>query len=437
MRQTHTSGAFSHGVDWMKITIIAVGTRGDVQPAIALGQALKQRGHTVRLAASADFCDWIEQYGLETAESTVNIQQLMESEGGVAWVERGYNPVVQIRLMKKLLDQYGWAMAWDAWQACQGAEAIISSFTSDTYVTAIAEKLSIPQMSMLLQPAVIATRDGRSIFNTPLPNRLSLFNRWFSRAFIEPAPWQMLGEVATRLRQELKLPPQSARENKAVRQQLLMLQAYSAHVVPHPVDWPPNVHTTGYWFLDEQPDWQPSTALHDFLAAGPPPVYIGFGSMTGSAPKRTTRLILDALAISGQRAIVSSGWAGLGQDQLPESIFQIEAVPHNWLFPRMAAVVHHGGAGTTAAGLRAGIPSLIIPHFADQPYWGQRIYALGVGPKPLPRHKLTAQKLAQGLQMAVSDSLMKQRAATLGGKIRAETGVVQAVDLIEKHILDG
>lgn len=135
--------------------------------------------------------------------------------------------------------------------------------------------------------------------------------------------------------------------------------------------------------------------------------------------------------MSGQRAVVSSGWAGLGNSPLPEHIFQLDFAPHSWLFPQMAAVVHHGGAGTTAAGLRAGIPSLIIPHAADQPYWGQRIYALGVGPKPLPRHKLTAEKLAEGLKRAVSDAQIKQHAAALGAKIRSEEGIRRAVTLIE------
>ena len=418
----------------MNITMIAVGTRGDIQPAIALGKALKQRGHRVRILASSNFRNWIHQHGLESAEATVNIQQLMESEGGVEWVEKGHNPLVQGRIMKRLLDQTGWALVWEAWQACEDADAIISSFTSDAYVTAMAEKLNVPQISMPLQPALIATRDGRSVMNAPFPNRTTAINRWFSQLILEPYPWQMLGDLTTRLRQELQLPPQSAKENKAARQKILTLLAYSPHVVPHPTDWPPNVHTTGYWFLDEQPNWQPPAALQAFLDAGSPPVYIGFGSMTGRNAAQTTNLILDALAISGQRAIVGSGWAGLGSKSLPDSMFQIESVPHSWLFPRMAAVVHHGGAGTTAAGLRAGVPSFIIPHFADQPYWGLRVHALGVGPKPQPRHKLTAQKLADGIETAVSDPTIKQNAAALGAKICAEDGVANAVTLIENHL---
>ena len=345
----------------MNITMIAVGTRGDIQPAIAFGKGLQQQGHHVRILASTNFHNWIEQHGLESAAASVNIQELMASEGGIEWVEKGHNPLVQGRLMKRLLDQFGWDLVWDAWQACQGADAVISSFTSDVYVNAIAKKLNIPQISMPLQPALIPTKDGRSVMNGPFPNRISIINRWFSQAIIAPYPWQMLGDLTMRLREELGLPPQTPQQNKAQRQAMLTMLAYSKHVVPHPADWPPNVHTTGYWFLDEQPNWQPPAALQAFLDAGTPPVYIGFGSMTSHNADATTRLILDALKLGKHRAIVGAGWAGLGNETLPDNIFQIDSVPHSWLFPHMAAVVHHGGAGTTAAGLRAGVPSFHHP----------------------------------------------------------------------------
>jgi UDP:flavonoid glycosyltransferase YjiC (YdhE family) len=419
----------------MMITIIAQGTRGDVQPAVALGQALQAQGYRVRILASTNFREWIAGHGLEPAGARVNIQELMESAGGVEWVERGHNPLVQQRLMKKLLDRHGAQLAQDAWTACQGADAVISSFTSDAYVTAIAEKLDIPQICAALQPALIATRDGRAVLNGPLPGRRSIINKWFGKLLIEPAPWQLLGDITNNLRRELGLPPQSGRENIATRRQCLHILAYSPHVVPHPADWPPNVHTTGYWFLDEAPDWTPPAGLQAFLEAGPPPVYIGFGSMTRRDPQRTTQLILNALAICGQRAVVSAGWAGLGQRDLPADIFLLrEAVPHHRLFPHMAAVVHHGGAGTTAAGLRAGVPTLIIPHFADQPFWGQRVYDLGVGPRMIWRHKLTATKLAQGIDRAVSDPQMKRQAEELGAKIRAEDGTGRAVALIDEWL---
>ncbi|MCE7983893.1 MAG: glycosyltransferase [Caldilinea sp. CFX5] len=406
------------------ITIIAYGTRGDVQPALALGKALQAGGHQVRLLAGANFGAWIKQHGVTPVPAVVDMQAIMAGPDGQEWVERGHNPLIQMRLMKRLIDRTGWPMMIDAWEASQGADLLISSFTSDSYALAIAEKLGIPQVTMPLQPALIATRDGRAIPNAPLPNRVSPLNYWFSKWVIEGAGWQLTGPLTNRLRTELLgLPPQSAAENLAARRRLVTLNAYSPHVVPQPADWPAHFHTTSYWFLAEESHWQPPPALLDFLAAGEPPVYIGFGSMTGRDPAGLTRLLVAAVQQSGRRVILLSGWAGMGQITLPPSIYCLDAAPHEWLFPRMAAVVHHGGAGTTAAGLQAGVPSILIPHFADQFFWGQRIAALGVGPQPIPRHKLTVDKLATALRIVTSDAAMQRRAADLGAAIRQEDGV--------------
>lgn len=415
-----------------RITIIASGTRGDVQPAIALGKALQAGGYQVKLVASPNFRGWIEAHGLTAAPAQVNVQAVMESEGGREWVERGHNPLVQMRVMKKLLDKFGWQLIMEGWEACQGADAIISSFTSDAFAVSIAEKLGVPHFSMSLQPTMIATRDGRCLPNAPFPNRVSRINEWFGKLLIEPFSWQLYGVHTNRFRQEIGLPPQSNQENIAARRRMIVLHAVSRHVLPFPTDWPDNFHITGYWFLDEEPDWQPPAALTDFLAAGPPPVYIGFGSMTNSNPAAITRLIMEAVQQSGQRAVLLSGWAGMGQVELPPQILRLDSAPHNWLFPRMAAVVHHGGAGTTGAGLRAGVPTVIIPHMVDQPYWGQRVQALEAGPKPVMRHKLTAVHLAHAIQQAVTNPAFKQNAAHLGEKIRQEDGLREAVNIIQK-----
>ena len=414
-----------------RVTVMASGTRGDVQPAIALAKALVEQGHQVSLLAGKNFRRWIESHGLTAVPTRVDMQALMESEGGREWVERGHNPLVQKRLMKKLIDRYGWEMAMDSWDACRNADAIISSFTSDTYASAFAEKLRVPQISMPLQPALIATRDGRSVPNAPRPRGPSVLNLWFSKALIEPFPWQLYGELTSRVRQELGLPPQTARENQVVRRRTLTLQAFSPSVVPHPADWPPNVHTTGYWFLDDSPVWEPPPELVSFLESGEPPIYVGFGSMTGRNAGQTTRLLVDSLEKSGQRAIVSAGWAESGDVRVPDSMFRIDDVPHSWLFPRVAAVVHHGGAGTTAAGLRAGVPSLIIPHFADQPFWGKRVHDLGAGPKPIARHRLSVDNLAAGIVEAVTDARLRERSAALGETIRSEQGLDEALRRIE------
>lgn len=419
----------------MKITIIAFGTQGDAQPAVALGKALQTNGHQVRILASANFKSWIEKHGLEAATATVDIQAMMSSEGGQEWSEKGSNPIQQIRIMSRLVNGFGFDMTLDAWKACQGAEAIISSFTSDVYAFSIAQKLGAKHLSMPLQPSLIPTYDGRVMINAPLPNRLSIFNYWAGKLIVQPTVWEWYGRITNRFRQEvLGYPPQSRQENQALFYKLLTLHGFSQHVVPRPADWPPHFHITGFWFWDEDEGWQPPIALQRFLEAGEPPVYIGFGSMTGRNAQATTELVVNAVQQTGKRAILLSGWAGLGNGRLPSTIFQLETAPHTWLFPHVSAVVHHGGAGTTAAGLRAGVPTVIVPHLGDQPFWGERVAALGVGPKPIPRPKLTARVLAQAIQSATTIPTIKQKAAELATKIREERGVETAVSLIEQYL---
>jgi sterol 3beta-glucosyltransferase len=175
------------------------------------------------------------------------------------------------------------------------------------------------------------------------------------------------------------------------------------------------------------------TQLTNALQSGPPPVYIGFGSMLHSKPGETIDLILQALARSGQRGVISAGWGGVQKAALPESVYMTGSIPFNWLFPRMAALVHHGGAGTTSMGLWAGVPTIVTPFMGDQPFWAQRVHELGVGTRPIPRRRLTADRLAESIHQAVSDAPMREKAARLGERIRAEDGVARAVAVIEQE----
>jgi sterol 3beta-glucosyltransferase len=201
--------------------------------------------------------------------------------------------------------------------------------------------------------------------------------------------------------------------------------------VPPAADWPGEPVLTGYWFLDEEAGWSPPDELSTFLKNGPAPVYIGFGSMSNRDSRKTLDLIVAAVKRSSQRAVVAAGWSDLRAENSTPEVCVIKGAPHPWLFPRVSAVVHHGGAGTTAAGLRAGKPTLIIPHMVDQPYWGRRVYELGAGVKPIPRHKLTVEALAQRLSQLARDARIRDNAAVLGEKIRAERGVEAAVATIE------
>jgi UDP:flavonoid glycosyltransferase YjiC (YdhE family) len=258
-------------------------------------------------------------------------------------------------------------------------------------------------------------------------------NRWVG-ALVERITWSVAGEMTNRYRSQLELPPHSARSFRRANHRTRTVMGFSRHVVPPAPDWPRDAALTGYWFLNDEAGWAPSEKLSAFLKGGPAPVYIGFGSMSNGDPLKTLELIVSAVKRSGQRAVIAAGWSDLPTENSPPEVCVVKSAPHHWLFPQVAAVVHHGGAGTTAAGLRAGKPTLIIPHMADQPYWGRRVYELGVGVGPVPRHKLTVETLAAGLDRLARDTRMRDYAATLGEKIRAERGVEAAVAAIESSM---
>jgi sterol 3beta-glucosyltransferase len=215
------------------------------------------------------------------------------------------------------------------------------------------------------------------------------------------------------------------------------LDGYSAHVVPPAADWGKKHHVTGFWFLDDGRGYRPPADLAAFLAADPAPVYVGFGSMHNRDPEAATRLVIEALERAGQRGVLLTGWSGMSAGGASDRVYFLNNVPHDWLFPRVAAVVHHGGAGTTAAAMRAGVPAVVVPFMSDQPFWGRRVMELGVGPKPIPRQRLDADRLARGIHHAVNDSAMRLQAADLGRRIRAEDGVGRAVDLLDNYFGKG
>ena len=191
---------------------------------------------------------------------------------------------------------------------------------------------------------------------------------------------------------------------------------------------------TGYWFLDEPAEWHPPDDLQTFLESGPPPIYVGFGSMKDKEANRLTSVVLEALDLVGARGILSSGWGSLRNTDLPETVFPIASAPHAWLFPKMAAVAHHGGAGTTGAGLRAGVPSIIIPFLGDQLFWAKRAAALGVGPEPVTYRKLTVEALTKRFRMVLENQEVRDRAKQVGETVRAEDGVDKAVQLIDAYL---
>jgi UDP:flavonoid glycosyltransferase YjiC (YdhE family) len=405
--------------------MVAFGTRGDVQPAIALALGLQTAGHTVTLAAGVNFENWVRGHGLGFVP-TLDMEALMRSPEGIAWVEEP-NPMRQLGHMKNLLRQNAFGLHAALVEPAQDADLILSGFVSAPFAQAVSEKYGIPMINMLLQPYP-ATRSGAASLVSFTGGSKSVINLLAGKLG-EGMIWNVSGETTNAFRGKLGLPPHSSGSYLRAVDRVPTIFGFSPHVVPPPDDWGEKRKIAGYWFLNEGQNWQPPDDLLHFIGAGTPPIYIGFGSMSSSAPQETFELIEAALKASGQRGIVAAGWGGAHLAEHTEQICVIEKAPHDWLFERVAAVVHHGGAGTTGAGLRAGKPTLVIPHMSDQPFWGRRVYELGVGAKPVPRHKLNAEKLAAGIK-ALFDAQMIENAAWLGERIRAERGVENGVQLI-------
>jgi sterol 3beta-glucosyltransferase len=415
----------------MKVTIIAPGSRGDVQPYVALGKGLIDSGHVVRILTSRDFQNLCTGSGLEFFDMGGNVETVAI---GMQKLLEGGNFIKILSSMGGTAQQMVIKASRSGLEACQGADLIISGLGGLFVGVALSEKLGIPIVQAYYFPFT-PTREFPNAL-VPLPRmRLPAGINKLTYRLAQQMMWQAFRPADNKARRQvLHMAPAPfwGPFSSLNRQKHTIIYGYSPQVIPPPKDWGDFIHVTGYWFLDEVAGWEPPKDLMDFLRAGPPPVYIGFGSMVNSSPEKTTDLVLQALARFGQRGVLSSGWGGLIKSSLPETVFMTGSIPFSWLFPKMAAVVHHGGAGTTSMGLWAGVPSIVIPFMGDQPFWAQRVYELGVGPKPIPRQRLTVNLLAEAIHCAVTDKAIQERATSLGERIRAENGVAQAVAIIEQ-----
>lgn len=370
----------------MLITMLAAGTRGDVQPYIALGVALQVAGdYTVRIAASETFKSFVKGFGLEFYPLRGDVSKIA-ADSRVRKAMQADNPLKMI-LSFETLKSYGFDLQKDFYDACQGSDAIVYHPGAAIGYFA-AQALNIP--SILASPfPMTPTQDYPALIFYDSIHFGKRFNR-LTHLLFEQMMWRMSRSPIKALwEQEFgsALPSFANPFRKQQTKHYPTIVSCSNYVFPKPQDWSEHVHNTGYWFLDEGADWHPTDELQDFLQSGTFPVYVGFGSL-GDPTKadQTTELVIDALKRSGQRGVLATGWSGMTKlDTLPNNIFMLECAPHAWLFPRMSVVVHHGGAGTTAAGLRAGVPSILIPHANDQFAWGRRVHELGAGAKPIPR----------------------------------------------------
>jgi len=414
----------------MKITILTYGSRGDVQPFLALAVGLQKNGHQVKLAAPHRFEEFASAYSVQfvplMGDPEIISQRLNDA---------GANPIGMLRAINNYISTIAGRVARQAFAACDDADLIIHSFLFTTGGHSLARKLGIPDISVQTFPIFAPTRviPPMSMPDLP-PGLLSYFFHWLTTQIF----WHVGNMGFRKLRKtdpptfDLELRWPFTPNDDRIMTPLVL--ACSPTVIPRPDDWTsPHIHIPGYLILDTPETYYPPSALTDFLSAGPPPICVTFGSMIHRDAERIYQIVLDTLERTGNRGIVLSGWSDLQNFPLSKSVLVVDAVPHDWLLPRCKVVIHHGGAGTTAAGLRSGIPNLVVSFAADQPFWGARVHAIGAGPQPILVKNLTMENLITALVKADGNAI-RDGAQAAGRKIRAEDGVGDLVHMIELHV---
>lgn len=421
------------------ITILAIGSRGDVQPFVALALGLREAGYGVRVAAAADYESLVRDYGLPFAPLFGSVRSLLDSEAVYAVRDGGRNVLkVAPHFFGAVRPLFSRLMA-DCWTASQGADALIVSTLGVYCGFDIAATLRIPCFVAHMHPFA-ATGTAPHMFFPRLPDWLPLrsaYNR-STYTLAEQAFWHFLRVPLNDARRDVLGAPSLgpfALSRRVGSVPPLVLCAYSARIAPPPADWDDRVHVTGYWFLDHPSVWQPPPGLTAFLNAGPPPVYVSFGSMwLGRDGDALTRLVVAALKRADVRGVLHGGWGDMGNVPLPPNVLRIDSVPHDWLFKHVAAAVHHGGAGVTSAALRAGLPAVVVPFLGDQSFWGTRVAELGAGPAPLPKKVLSVERLATSIAAVVTDTEMRMSATAIAERLHSEDGVAQAVALLDQQL---
>jgi UDP:flavonoid glycosyltransferase YjiC (YdhE family) len=411
---------------------------GDVQPFVALALALKKRGHSVVLATTNDFEDFVAQHEIEYHCLGADVQSFVRQttfDNAMSKSLLLYGPKL-LREGQQILKE----ACKQLWATAQGCDALIFRQTTN-FAIDIAEALDVPAIMAALQPVDPTGEFPYFAYDGPPPeplfNKISLdplFNRL--SYVIQAAEQSYYDFPRDRMRAKLLGLRSSKRAGFAKNargERIPALHAYSPTLSPRPGDWPDSTVITGFWRLEDVTGWQPDARLEAFLAAGEQPIYIGFGSMPWGAA-RNTEIIVKALAMWGGRAIIGKGWGGIKADDLPPSVHAIDRAPHTRLFEYVRAVVHHGGAGTTHTGLYAGKPTFIVPQMFDQMYWGSRVAEMGCGPPPVRLRKLTPQILAGALEELATDQSYELAAKEIQERMLLEDGTGLAADLIEEAI---
>lgn len=399
----------------MRVLMVAPGTRGDVAPMAGLGSALQEHGLDVAIAANPAYAPLVVSSGCEYRVLPGDLTRIIQR------TDPGEKPSFKdIRTSWQALGGYMEQAASGTLAAAEAGADVIMANSVAPYAYDVAEALGIPAIGAHLQPVepssayppvlLGSARDLGAVGNRVIGKRV----------LAGPAPYDA---PSARLRRGLGLPRLSrqAAHRRRTRHNATILHGISPAVLPRPADWHPGLVMAGYWWPPARPGWEPGGDLMDFLADGPPPVFVGFGS--GAA--MDAGLVVEATRRAGVRAVLQGADGVSGDD-----VIGIGDVPHEWLFPRMAAVVHHAGAGTTAAGLRAGVPTVCVPVFTDQPFWASRVAALGAGPQPILYKELTEERLGDAIAEAVRSPSYASRAKVLAASIAGEDGtrpVLQAL----------
>ncbi|MHC9291624.1 glycosyltransferase [Mycobacterium sp. LTG2003] len=405
------------------IGIIAIGSRGDVAPLTGLGVRLQEAGHRVIVVAYAAFADLVTTCGLE-------FRGLDDSAADLSDV----SPRQAAKAMAAFLAPSGMrTLGEDVLAALRDEplDLLMLSPFAEPVGHPLAEALDIPSVGVRLQPMSATADYPPAVLGAWSAGRYG--NRSAARLG-EVVIDRLYNKTINGFRAEVGLPKASARALRRRRTEAHwpILYGYSPTVLPRPADWRPGIDVVGYWWPPRPAGWQPPTELFDFLQAGPAPVAIGFGSTVNSKAEaeRLSVLVTQAVRAAGVRGVIQAGWAGL--DVSGDDVIAVGDVPHDWLFPHATAVVHHCGAGTAAAGLRAGVPTVPVPAaYGDQPFWARRLYELGVGPAPISQRRLTVDALAAAIHEALSQSRFKDNVRRLADALDAEDGAGKVVQIVE------
>ncbi|KAI4354434.1 hypothetical protein L6164_003295 [Bauhinia variegata] len=418
----------------LQIVMLIVGTRGDVQPFVAIGKRLQDYGHRVRLATHSNFKEFVLTAGLEFyplgGDPKVLAGYMVKNKG---FLPSGPSEIpVQRNQMKEIITSL--------LPACKEpdldtgvpfkADAIIANPPAYGH-THVAEALKVPIHIFFTMPWT-----PTSEFPHPLSRVKQQAGYRLSYQIVDSLIWLGIRDMINDLRKKkLKLRPVTYLSgSQGSDSDVPHAYIWSPHLVPKPKDWGPKVDVVGFCFLDLGSNYEPPESLLKWLEEGDKPIYIGFGSLPVEEPEKMTQIIVEALKNTGQRGIINKGWGGLGNLAKPEkSVYLLDNCPHDWLFLQCKAVVHHGGAGTTAAGLKAACPTTIVPFFGDQPFWGERVHARGVGPPPIPVDEFSLQKLVDAIRFML-DPKVKDRAIELAKAMENEDGVTGAVKAFFKQL---